>query len=152
MRYPALIHKDTHSDYGVSVPDLPGCFSAGETIEEAVAMAREAIELHLEGMLEDDADIPLPSDIQSLQVTLADAENGTWALVEVDTDALMGPAERINITIPRHALRKIDAAAQQSGLNRSQFLTQSGLAKASMASSKSPQGPRSGFISSAPLK
>lgn len=138
MRYPALIHKDTHSDYGVSVPDLPGCFSAGETIEEALAMAREAIELHLEGMLEDGADIPLPSDIQSLQVTLADAENGTWALVEVDTDALMGPAERINITIPRHALRKIDAAAQQSGLNRSQFLTQSGLAKASMASSKSP--------------
>src|SRR5690606_31714960 len=43
--------------------------------------------------------------------------SGTWALVKVDTDALMGPAERINITIPRNAPRKIDAAAQQSGLN-----------------------------------
>jgi len=51
-----------------------------------------------------------------------------WALVEVNADALMGPVERINITIPRRALHRIDAAAQQAGMNRSQYLTQSGLA------------------------
>ncbi len=48
--YIGVIHKDPDSDYGVTVPDLPGCFSAGSTIDEAMAMAREAIELHVEGL------------------------------------------------------------------------------------------------------
>ena len=61
MRYPVLIHKDSDSDYGVTVPDLPGCFSAGESIEEALAMAGEAIELHLEGMKAEGYPIPTPS-------------------------------------------------------------------------------------------
>jgi predicted RNase H-like HicB family nuclease len=41
VNYPVAIHKDEHSDYGMIVPDLHGCFSAGETIEEAVSMANE---------------------------------------------------------------------------------------------------------------
>ena len=36
MRYPVVVHKDPNSDYGVTVPDLPGCFSAGETMDEAL--------------------------------------------------------------------------------------------------------------------
>jgi predicted RNase H-like HicB family nuclease len=36
MRYPVVIHKDLDSDYGVTVPDLPGCFSAGTTLDEAL--------------------------------------------------------------------------------------------------------------------
>ena len=53
MNYPVVIHKDKKSDYGVSVPDLPGCISAGATVDEALAMVREAIELHLEGLIEE---------------------------------------------------------------------------------------------------
>ena len=49
MNYPIVIRKQKRSDYGVTVPDLPGCFSAGKTLDDALAMAREAIELHLEG-------------------------------------------------------------------------------------------------------
>ncbi len=41
LNYPILIQKEPRSDYGVIVPDLPGCFSAGRTIDEALAMARE---------------------------------------------------------------------------------------------------------------
>ena len=51
MRYPVVIHKDKSSDYGVTVPDLPGCFSAGETMEDAMTNVVEAIECHLEGLL-----------------------------------------------------------------------------------------------------
>lgn len=36
MRYPIIIHKDPESDFGITVPDLPGCFSAGSTMEEAL--------------------------------------------------------------------------------------------------------------------
>ena len=46
MRYPVVIHKDPDSDYGITVPDVPGCFSAGETIDEALNGAAEAIECH----------------------------------------------------------------------------------------------------------
>ena len=48
MNFPVVIHKAKDSDYGVTVPDLPGCFSAGRTVDEAFEMAKEAIELHLE--------------------------------------------------------------------------------------------------------
>ncbi len=49
MRYSVVIHKDPDSDYGVTVPDLPRCFSAGDTMDDALAQAVEAIECHLEG-------------------------------------------------------------------------------------------------------
>lgn len=128
MFYPVVIHKEPDSDYGVSVPDLPGCISAGETYEEALGMIKEAIELHIEGLLEDGDEVPGPTSIEQLQASKK-YKGGTWALVDIDVDALMGPAERINITVPRHALRKIDAAAQLAGLNRSQYLTQAALAR-----------------------
>ena len=48
MRYPIVVHTDDGSSYGVTVPDLPGCFSAGDTLDEAFEMAREAIFGHIE--------------------------------------------------------------------------------------------------------
>jgi predicted RNase H-like HicB family nuclease len=65
MRYPVVIHKDKSSDYGVTVPDLPGCFSAGETMEDALTNVVEAIECHLEGLLFDGEAIP---EAQSVEV------------------------------------------------------------------------------------
>lgn len=47
MKYPVAIHKDQDSCFGVSVPDVPGCFSAGETIDEALSNTQEAISDHL---------------------------------------------------------------------------------------------------------
>ena len=58
MQYPIFIHKDENSDYGVIVLDLPGCFSAGDTIEEAIKNAHEAIECHIESLLLDKDPIP----------------------------------------------------------------------------------------------
>jgi predicted RNase H-like HicB family nuclease len=64
MNYPIVIHKDRGSDYGVTVPDLPGCFTAGRTLDEALAMAKEAIELHLEGMIEQGEAVPRPGAVE----------------------------------------------------------------------------------------
>jgi predicted RNase H-like HicB family nuclease len=44
MLYPVIIHKDQGSDYGVIVPDFPGVFSGGESLEEALKNVQEAIE------------------------------------------------------------------------------------------------------------
>jgi len=49
--YIALVHKEGDSDFGVSFPDFPGCVTAGATLDEAARMAREALELHIEGLL-----------------------------------------------------------------------------------------------------
>ena len=53
MRFPVVLHTDDGVRYGVTVPDLPGCFSAGDTFDEALDSVREAIELHLEGLIEE---------------------------------------------------------------------------------------------------
>jgi predicted RNase H-like HicB family nuclease len=129
MFYPIVIHKDPDSTFGVTVPDLPGCFSAGDTLDEALRMSQEAIELHIEGLLEDNDAVPMPSSIDEHQSS-NEFQGGIWALVDVDLDKLMGPAERINISVPRFALRKIDSAAAKSGMNRSQFLVKAALSAA----------------------
>jgi predicted RNase H-like HicB family nuclease len=126
MLFPIVIHKDPESTFGVTVPDLPGCFSAGGTLDEALRMSQEAIELHIEGLLEDNDAVPMPHSIDEHQDS-KEYQGGIWALVDVDLDKLMGPAERINITVPRFALRKIDAAAAKAGMNRSQFLVRTAL-------------------------
>ena len=86
MNFLIAIHKEPDSDYGVSVPDLPGCISAGSTFAEALAMAKEAIELHLEGMLDDGQELPTPTtDVAQLR---ADPQyrDAIWAIVTVDVD------------------------------------------------------------------
>ena len=67
MRYPIVIHKEKNSNYGVIVPDLPGCFSTGATLDEAIENAREAIECHLEGLLLDGEPIPEPGTVEAHQ-------------------------------------------------------------------------------------
>ena len=94
MRYPVIIHKDPDSDYGVTVPDLPGCFTAGDTIDDAIAQAAEAIECHIEGMVLDGQTIPAPRSIEFHQQT-PDYADGVWALVSVTLDKLLGESRRI---------------------------------------------------------
>ena len=81
MRYPIFIHKDPESDYGVTVPDIPGCFSAGESVEEAISCAAEAIECHIEGLLIDGESIPNPSPIEQHRDN-PEYSDGIWAFTD----------------------------------------------------------------------
>jgi predicted RNase H-like HicB family nuclease len=83
MNYPIAIHKDPDTDYGVIVPDLPGCYSAGSTIDEALVMAREAVELHLESLRDDGLEAPAPSTIEALHRN-PDYADAIWAVVSVE--------------------------------------------------------------------
>jgi predicted RNase H-like HicB family nuclease len=126
MQYPVVIHKDPDSDYGVTVPDLPGCFSAGESIEEALEGAREAIECHLEGLLMDEEDVPLPEAIDAHRND-ENYRDGIWALVSVDITQLSGKTKRINVSVPERILKKIDGFAARHNETRSGFLVSSAL-------------------------
>lgn len=118
--YIALIHKDPDSDYGVSFPDFPGCISAGVTLDEARAMAEEALGFHIEGMIEDGQSIPEPS---SLQEVMADAENRDGLAILVSTE-VKSRVVRVNITLPEDTLREVDRYAEAHGFTRSGFLVQ----------------------------
>jgi predicted RNase H-like HicB family nuclease len=126
MHYPIVIHKDIDSDYGVIVPDLPGCFSAGSTLEEAINMAREAIECHIGGLLLDGG--PLPA-LQAFEIHQANPEyaGGIWCLIDIDLSLFDDQAEQINITLPHRVLHRLDAHAQRKGETRSSFLARAAL-------------------------
>ena len=83
MKFNIVIHKDPESDYGVTVPDLPGCFSAGSSVEEALCMAKEAIELHVEGMIRDGEAMPSAIPVERHRCNPL-YQDGMWAVVEVD--------------------------------------------------------------------
>ena len=126
VRYPVVIHKERGSDYGVCVPDLPGCFSAGRTMQEALEAAREALSTHIEGMLLDGDHVPPPTSIDAHQGN-PDYARGVWALVPVEIGKLSGRAKRINITLPERALKELDTCAKSLGESRSGFLLRAAL-------------------------
>jgi predicted RNase H-like HicB family nuclease len=117
--YIALIHKDADSDYGVSFPDLPGCITAGATLDEARAMAAEALAFHLEGLASDGDAAPEPS---SLEAVMANPENRDGVAILVDAPKPMGKSVRLNITLADDLLEQIDRHAEAHGLTRSGFL------------------------------
>ncbi len=119
-QYIGLIRKEAASDYGVSFPDFPGVATAGTSLDDARAMAEEALAFHIEGLVADGEAIPEPSSLESV---MADPENrdGVAILVAAKTDARK--AVRVNVTLPEDVLAQIDRYAEAHGLTRSGFLT-----------------------------
>lgn len=126
MRYPVIIHKDPASDYGVTVPDLPGCFSAGETLDEALQQVVEAIECHLEGLLLDGEPVPTPQSVEYHRSN-PDYADGVWAIVAIDLTKLSGKTKRVNVTLPERILTLMDKYASENGESRSGLITQAAL-------------------------
>lgn len=122
MRYPIAIEPgDEHHSFGVVVPDLPGCFSAGDSLDEAIDNAREAIELWLETVIDDGGAVPEPHTITKHQAN-PEFSGWVWAVVTIDLAELSDKAERVNITLPARVLRRIDLAAKAAGESRSGFI------------------------------
>jgi predicted RNase H-like HicB family nuclease len=119
--YIGLIHKQADSDFGVSFPDFPGVATAGKTLDDAQAMAEEALAFHIEGLVADGEAIPEPSRLEGI---MANAENhdGVAILIALKTEARR--AVRVNVTLPEDVLQQIDQYAEAHGLSRSGFLTQ----------------------------
>jgi predicted RNase H-like HicB family nuclease len=127
MRYPIVIHKDEGSDFGVTIPDIPGCFSAGDSYDEALQNAIEAIQCHLEGLLLDNESLPVASSIDNW-INDQDYTDGVWAMVDVDLAQISGKVKRVNITLPERVLNLIDLYGKSHSIkNRSAFLTDAAL-------------------------
>ena len=123
MKYPIAIEMGgPKKSWGVVVPDLPGCFSAADSgIDEAIENAKEAIELWIEVALERGMEIPKPSLISDLQKK-KEFKGWIWAVAEIDPALLSDEIERINITLPKRVLSRLDAKAKKAGETRSGFI------------------------------
>ncbi len=118
--YIALLRKQKTSDYGVEFPDFPGCVTAGRTLEEAQEAAREALELHLEGMAAEGLEIGEPSALDAIF-------ESDWA-TEGSIPFLVAPKApetrvvRVNVTFKPAVLAALDSYAEDQHLTRSAAL------------------------------
>ena len=125
MRFPMIVYKSEGSGYGGLLPDFPGCYPMGATLDDLAADAQGAVETWMDG--EDPAIFPIPSSLEAVQ-TSEDAQGRVLVLVDVNTAFLENVAERVNITVPRYALAAIDKMAKARGLSRSAYIVRSALA------------------------
>ena len=123
MRYIALVDGEAGA-YGVVVPDLPGCTSAGSTTDEALRNAVEAVRLWVEDAIDDGEALPPLRSVEALradsEVAAALAEGAALAIVPLLLDS--GRAVRANLSLDAGLLDAIDEAAKAHGLTRSAFL------------------------------
>ena len=123
MRYPVVIEPGTDATaYGVIVPDLPGCFSAGDTLDEAMNNVEEAIAAWIDATVDAGQAIPHPSDLETLRKAHKAHKGWVWGLVKVDPALLDDTTERINISLPRRVLTRLDAQAKAAGESRAGFI------------------------------
>ena len=122
MRYPIAIEPGTDvTAFGVIVPDLPGCFSAGDTLDEAMAGAEEAAAAWIDAALDAGSAIPAPSSLEALRQQ-PDYAGWTLGVITLDPALLDDAVERVNITLPRRVLKRLDALARAAGESRSGYI------------------------------
>jgi predicted RNase H-like HicB family nuclease len=128
MRYPIAIEPGSETEaFGVVVPDLPGCFSAGDTMEEALNQAEDAIVGWIETALDAGQAIPQPTDIETLRSTHHEYDGWVWGIVKVDPAILDDTLERVNISLPRRVLHRLDSQAKAAGETRSGYIARMAL-------------------------
>ena len=70
LTYKIFLRKEPEGGYTVVVPSLTGCITYGETIEKAISMAKEAIELYIESLKADGEEIPTEKDTFEYTITV----------------------------------------------------------------------------------
>jgi len=128
MKFPVVLHKEAESDYGVTVPDVPGCFSAGSTFSESLENVHEALALHFEGLLADGEPLPHAREAD-VYLDNPDYAGGLWAIVDFDVTPYLGKSVRFNASLPEHLLERIDERVQKDHryASRSGFLATAAL-------------------------
>jgi antitoxin HicB len=98
LKYPVTFEEAPEGGYFVQIEDLPGCYSQGETLEEAAEMIEEARQLWLEVAYEEGMDIPLPR-----------TERREYS-------------GKFNVRVPKDLHRKLDRMAEREGVSLNQFI------------------------------
>lgn len=121
MKYPIVIEQgDENTAFGVIVPDLQGCFSASdESIDDAIEQATQAAALWIEYAIDNGQTIPKPSSMDKIRREYPD-----WilAVIDIPEELTDDTIERVNISLPRRILARIDNNAKANGETRSGYI------------------------------
>ena len=122
MKYPVIVHKND-SEFGITVSDIPGCFTCGKTLDKALKNLQDTVECYYEG-----EGVCAPSKASDIEILMSNqdffTDDGFWVLADIDFSFLSKKTIRVNITMPEYKLIMIDRAAKDHGLSRSAFLMQ----------------------------
>ena len=122
MRYPILIEEGSKdAAFGVVVPDLPGCFSAGDTLDEALDAVKEAVAAWVDTALDAGNVVTAASSLEDAR-RLPGYEGWTIGVVELDPALFDDSIERVNITLPKRVLRRLDDLAANRHQSRGAFI------------------------------
>jgi predicted RNase H-like HicB family nuclease len=121
------INKDENTGYGVTVPSLPGCFSYGDTLNQAIDEAKQAILFHIEGILEDGKEPETQQPTLDTLITNPDYAGAQWFGIEVNIEHLTLKPERFNVSWPKYLLDKVDNYVLLTHDTRSNFLAKAAL-------------------------
>jgi predicted RNase H-like HicB family nuclease len=124
--YVAIVEKDPDSAFGIWFPDVEGCFSAGDTLEEATANAAAALRQHAEALESAGRTVPAarPADVVLRDKDVRKAVKTGAILLAVPLLSDAGRTVRINVSLDKGLVDQIDEAASKRGLTRSAFLAQ----------------------------
>ncbi|MDO6722649.1 type II toxin-antitoxin system HicB family antitoxin [Celeribacter halophilus] len=118
MYYWAIVHHDEGSAYGVTFPDLEGCFAAADDQEKVMSAAIEALDLYFE----DATEAPAAKSLNTVhEIYKEDLAEGAY-LIQVPLIPRTTKSVRVNLSFDQGLLSAIDNAADRVGLNRSAFL------------------------------
>ena len=122
--YPAIFEQAGDGAYSVFFPDVLGCVSGGDTLEEAIDMAKEALSIHLSGMINDNDFCP------TINLEVARIEAAGCILMMIEPNGAIidrrtkDRAVRINITLPQFLLESVDSYAKMANINSSRLIAE----------------------------
>lgn len=123
--YVGVVERGLNGTFGVFFPDLPGCVSAGDSLEETITLAGEALALHVEAMQEHGIELPEPrgaAAFEADEMEGSDVHSLVNFPVDVEAETKRTPPVRLNISFPARLAERIDAAAAEFGFDRSGLL------------------------------
>lgn len=123
--YIAYVYKDPNSSFGVSFPDLPGCYGAGESYDEAIENAKISLREYALALADDGEDMPDPKTHSALAADATEAIEMDKAAFVIEVPLItVGAKRRVNVSMDDKVLAAIDRACQLAGVNRSAFLAE----------------------------
>jgi predicted RNase H-like HicB family nuclease len=121
--YIAYVYKDPNSSFGVSFPDLPGCYGAGDSYDEALENAKISLREYALALSDDGQDMPKPRKHSELAGDTTEAiEMAKSAFVAEVPLVVLGGKRRVNVSLDDKVLAAIDRACVLARVNRSVFL------------------------------
>lgn len=120
--YPAIFEVNEHGGYTVTFPDLPGCVTEGNNLDNALQMAAEAMALHLYGMERDGDNIPAPTKPSEIRFPEEIDKDIFVTLIQARTepirDEIQNRSVKKTLTVPKW----LNDEAEEAGINFSQVL------------------------------